>query len=98
MAFFKREYPYFLVDKVRILFQEEESSAKYSAQWVDLLNEISDAFGKSLKISCDWTKLSSSPFDIREMPTECLQLEIVRMRSTNNFKWTDNKKMRYNAV
>jgi hypothetical protein len=72
LMFFKMNNPRLIADKLCIKFRSDElEDPKNSSDWVDILHEASNMFGKMMKISLDWTDLYHSPFDIREIPTEC---------------------------
>ena len=68
LVFFKRANPMFELDKLCIRFRPEDISSAQSIEWVDMLTDLAERFGRKMKISMDWTALPHSPFDIRELP------------------------------
>jgi hypothetical protein len=89
--FFKRDNPYFKLDKICIRFMQSEISGRNSVEWVQMLDEAARRFGRMMKISMNWTEIAHSPFDIRELPGDQRQLEIIRSVNNSIFRWIENK-------
>lgn len=98
LLFFKRGNHIFEMDKLCIRFHPSEITKELSVEWVKLLNELAARFGRKMKISMDWTDLPHSPFDIREVPLNQRQLEIIKTVNHSHFKWILNSALKYNLV